>query len=372
MNRPKLALVKQDVYSDLYNCSRQLKGANVVLTSNKRTGPVGLFSVFDVANIIVETVDTPECSIWTQKDTHCRHLTVEQMRQLAKKEITQHDGKTSRQSDIAVDPSEIDWNSFDIVISYDIALPSTLCQAYPNVVWCYFVSESCMKEYELSYARPITGYDFFLNQMFRPDPLLAAANLADHVIEFPYFIQYYGCFHALLDRPLDAPRSGILVETHSQRCLEGTHYEALEKLGGVRQVRGLVSEVIDGLLSTSMFLRVGSHGIWGNSSIEAIAAGLLQISSMRGYKNRAFAMPAVDLPDIEFSDRQFAAAIDTIVAWNNGENPALVEALAEQRRRVNYLCFQRPLNDLIGKCAAIGKPLNLTNEDLDAVIPAVN
>ena len=55
MNKPKIALVKQEVYQDLYVCPvTEKNAANILFSSMGRVGPIGLMADLDADFYIVK------------------------------------------------------------------------------------------------------------------------------------------------------------------------------------------------------------------------------------------------------------------------------------------------------------------------------
>ena len=69
------------------------------------------------------------------------------------------------QAVLSVDEKNVKWEEFDIVVSIDIAVSKKITDAYPQVVWAYFITEGCMRSYKTSIEYPIDGYDLFLTQV---------------------------------------------------------------------------------------------------------------------------------------------------------------------------------------------------------------
>jgi hypothetical protein len=94
------------------------------------------------------------------------------------------------------------------------------------------------------------------------------------------------------------------------------------------------------------FLRLGCRAVWGNASIEAVACGMLIVSSTRGYRNRIFGGPPTMVTGIDFTDEQFDDAIIKLTRLE--EDSALFnQALLADQRICSRICFAEPMNRLL-------------------------
>jgi hypothetical protein len=336
----RLALVKQDVYQDLYCAPVGASGKELLVSSLHRSGPAGLLAAFRPDFYIVKTEADPECNIWREKATDCHQQTEEYY--LGLKERIHRDGEYGHkvpQGTLALSSGDIDWSVYDFVICYDAAVPKRITKQFPNVTWCYYVGEPCMRSYKESEREPIQGYDLFLSQRFRryrslPTPMA-------HVVEFPYFAQFYGCFHKLLETtPSDLARCGVAVEGRSKHNLTDKNLAKLSTLGGVRYPRGSLINVLTELMASKYFL-IGEGRKWGNAQVEAVACGCLTVGSPNGQHNVSLFTPNTTCHDFEES-------IECINSFESNEE-AFKNEIGRQRALLMKFCWERPLKELISK-----------------------
>jgi len=343
----RILLVKQTVYQDLYCCSSDSTPQEIVFSSLKRTGPVGLFTRMKADFAILETVSDSECQIWKQKAINCKQMPLEFYKKIESAPYLDGErGHKYGQKHFSVTLDSIDWDHYDIVISYDISIPKRITQHHPNVVWCYYISEPCMPAYKSSQKKLIEGYDLFLNERFRKIRLFPRP--ANHEIDFPYFIQYSGCFHDLLFLKEDlSQRKGIFLESHTSAQITENQVSMLTKFGPVRRTEGTVQNIIQGLILSKYFARMGGRSLWGNAMIEAIAAGCLAIGNPDEYKHVSLFTPATSV-------KSFEALVKRIQHFENHPSKYLKE-LYKQRKLLDHLCFYRPLSELLDKSEYILK-----------------
>jgi len=343
----RILLVKQTVYQDLYCCSSDSTPQELVFSSLKRTGPVGLFTRMKADFAILETVSDSECQIWKQKAINCKQMPIEFYETIESEPyLNGARGHKHSQKYYSEPLDSIDWDHYDIVISYDISVPKRIIQHHPNVTWCYYISEPCMPAYKISQKELIAGYDLFLNERFRKTRLFPRP--ASHEIDFPYFIQYSGCFHDLLSLKEDlSQRKGIFLESHTSALLTENQSSKLEKFGPVRKTGGTVYNIVQGLILSKYFVRMGGRSLWGNAMIEAIAAGCLAIGNPDEYKHVSLFTPATSV-------KTFSALVKRIEFFENHPVKYLKE-LYKQRKLLDHLCFYRPLSELLDKSETILK-----------------
>lgn len=332
----RCALVKQDVYQDLYCCPNCSDARTAVLSSLMRSGPVALFTKLSADFWTVKTEPQPECSIWQEKWVDCRQLPLSYYESL-KTEVFMGGarGHTRPQGDFSVSVYDVNWGLYDVVIGIECPVPAVLTRKYPNVVWCYYIGEPGMRSAISSLSRPVTGYDLFLNQKFRC--LEQSLRPPMHVIEFPYFLQYVGCFRDLgcEDGPL---RKGVVLEQETASQFSKCELVSLESFGPVEIAQGSIEEILKTLMRCKYYVRLDSRRHLGNAAIEAISAGCLAIGNPA-----EFAIKSLTLPDVNVTSR--AQLIERIRSFE--EDPRRFdEALSKQRQMVDYLCFSRPVSDL--------------------------
>lgn len=331
----RILLVKQDVHNDLFCAVSPASPEDIVYSSLMRSGPVALFTALGADFRIVTVDPAPECNVWKQKVTDCKHNPVEYYESF--RGPIKRARRTYDHSLVAVSVDDIDWGSYDLVISIDIAVPTRIVEAHPDTVWAYYVSEPCMSLYAASTAEPQFGYDLFLTLGFQ---LERPAYPSPRVVEFPYFLQYAGCFTDLdgIENPPFDKRAGVSVETHSLKLWNDEQNARVEReVGPV--YRGFVDArtKINNLRASKFHLRTDGKAIWGNSLIEAMACGALVVATPTLLKHRLIA------PDLIVRD--FDDMLKTVRALEN-ETAFRDHCASRQESMLNEICFLRPMRDL--------------------------
>jgi len=337
---PKIALVKQDVYQDLYCCYNSDPIDKIIFSSLKRSGPVALFTKLKTDFFIVNTESDPECMIWKEKSMDCNSKDLDFYESLKTEPFLDGiRGHKYGQSHFSINCDNVEWNKYDIVISLDITIPKRITKRYPDVVWSYYISEPCMSSWKRSKYKPIDGYDLFLNQGFRYFKILPSLSI--HEVEFPYFFQHSGCFESLITNNDIDKCEGIFLESHTGFDISEYRIKELETFGTVRTISPKIENIINDLLKSKYFIRIGGRKLWGNPMVEAISAGCLVLGSPGEFNNKSLFTKDTVV-------NSFDQLIDKLRLYE--ENDALyINELNKQQALVDYLCFYRPLNDLLIK-----------------------
>lgn len=351
-SQPRVLVVKQDVNEDLYCCAPESDVQEVIKSTLLRTGPVALFTELNAEFRIVETVDDPECEVWKERATLLRWDSLEFFTS-----YRDHiPGRDYGQKRWALALDAIDWGSYDVVISVDICVPRRITRLHPETLWCYFVREVKSPSYSSSLILPAIGQDLVLNHQFR---LLPKFNRS-HVLEFPYHLQNFGCFHRLfrLELPATDSRSGVFVDHHTMIKLTSAQRHALEEFGpvastiheGTREIiptseqlarRTMDEDLRDRLFNSRYFLITpGQRRVFGTALVEAIAAGCLAIGSSQAFGDHGY------LFSLNTSASDFDDALAVIRRLERDRKMYTYE-LERQRGLIDYVCFVRPLNELL-------------------------
>ena len=179
MIKMKIALVKQDVYQDLYVGNKDMSLVELLYSSAGRVGPISLFDEYDCDFYIVEEENTSECHVWEK----VMPKMVKEFRKLKTQTVKSVKGMDFHEpgSDkpngyYAVKCSSIDWSKYDAVISINVSVPTQIVQKYPQVLWAYMIGEA-----NFMLDKVYFGYDVCLNQLIRGEN-----DLIHGVMDFPY------------------------------------------------------------------------------------------------------------------------------------------------------------------------------------------
>lgn len=356
---PRIAVVKQDINEDLYCCPSGSQGRPVIDSTLLRSGQVALFSEWNAKFLLVESVDDPECTIWDERATKLHWDTLEFFRSYQDK----IPGRNYGQRSLAQSVDSIDWNQFDIVVSIDCSVPARVTRKFANTLWCYYVREIKTPEYHASLTRPLPGQDLVFSHHFRPAP----PPLAPHVLDFPYHLHRYGCLQSVFGEELvpDNQRHGIFVDHHTMTFLSPEQRTAFHQFGpiastihdGPREViptseklarRTLDPDLRERLFRSRYFLCTqGKRPAFGTAIVEAIAAGCLMIASPDRIGCPFLASEATSARSVE-------ETLECIALLESNDELRCSE-LQRQRELIDWLCFYRPLTQLLERRAQKSK-----------------
>ena len=269
----KVALVKQEVYADLYVCESGLTPKETLFSSSGRVGPIGLFTLLDADFFIVKEEFTPECQIWKKVIPGSEEMN----RQLKHKAFNEIEGQEFRRPGsnkpngyYAINCYSVEWSKYDVVISINCAIPTSIVQQYPNILWAYMIGEANIMSDKVYF-----GYDICLNQ-----EISGIAYDRVGVIDFPYTFLGANCLEEIMIEHLGRTslKSGIYAEVNMCQERPVIGVPQLEEVReatdhDIRFHKQLITENLQEVYDAKYFVKIGGRRIRGNSVIEAISLG---------------------------------------------------------------------------------------------------
>lgn len=275
----KIALIKQDVYQDLYVCANRTKLDELLFSSEGRVGMFSLFSLYDADFYIVEEENTCECHMWkkviphmAKEYTKLKTETLDKLKGMSYHEV----GSNKPNGYYAVKCDSIDWSQYDVIISINVSVPTRIVQKYPNTLWAYMIGEANFAQDKVYF-----GYDVILNQM-----ITGTCDLVHGYIDFPYtFVGPY-CLEKLMKDVLGrgSRNSGIYAEinTTKERPVKRVpHFEPIGEATGHPIVvhQQLIRRNLEAIYDSKYYLKVGGRHTRGNGVLEAISLGTVCLLS---------------------------------------------------------------------------------------------
>ena len=314
-DKPKIALLKQEVYQDLYVCPVTEKDPEAILLSSMgRVGPIGLMAELDADFYIIKEEREWETQIYRKVIPHIAkdlHLLKTQTLDKLPGQGFKRPGSPLPNGKFAVDGREIDWNAYDIVISINLATGSV-----------HF------------------GYDVTLNQMARG---IVAERRGK--VDFPYTFVRAHTLERIMQRHLKRPslRRGIFMEINSTTERPVTrvpdHFKPLETTGEpiiLHQQR--IGDNLTNIYDAKYFIKWGGRSIRGNSVAEAISLGALAIMNRNEVIHKELIIDECHVTTME-------SLLNLINRLNQA--PELYEKLkAKQQAVLQDLFFDKPLLSL--------------------------
>jgi len=282
MKKLKLAVVKSENYPDLWVCDRTKNKMDIFKTSLMRCPSIGLLDHFDTEFIIVEDSREFPCKVYLhpaadelQNIAHVKENKYNTI--LPFLDDTYHKDKTIHE--VAHNIDTIEWANYDIVITINACIPNKKIEQYPNVLWCYYISEN-----EESFMQnKIDNYDVLLDQDVNN------TNHTSFSIGFPYIFLtpntlknvHKQIFNKEEEKEEKEEKNGIFIEVNNtqERPVQSPKPEfkyISERCNIPLYVHHQnIVENLNRLCKSKYFIKIYGRVIRGNGVIEAISAGTL-------------------------------------------------------------------------------------------------
>ena len=154
-------------------------------------------------------------------------------------------------------------------------------------------------------------------------------------MDFPYDLQYYGCFDPAIDSSISKNREGIFIESHTAFTFTEDQKKQLAKFGTLRFVSPSTVQIIEDLYRSKYFIRLEGRTMWGNAMIEAVAAGCLAIGNPNEFYNRMLFTKKTSVGN-------FNALLARISQFEKDKN-LYENEVRKQRKLLDVFCFYLPM-----------------------------
>ena len=343
----KIALVKQEVYQDLYVCPVTEKdAANILFSSMGRVGPIGLMAELDADFYIVKEEPEFETQIYRKVIPHISKylylLKTETLDKIPGQGFKQP-GSPYPNGKFAVDCHDIDWSKYDVVISINVSLPTSVVRSYPQTLFAYMIGEANMAA-NMATGTVHFGYDVTMNQMARG---IIAKKCG--IVDFPYTFVSSDTLHKVMQKHLgrEAENKGIFMEINSTTERPVTkapaHFQPLIDAGyEIILHKQRIFDNLKSIYDAKYFVKMGGRHIRGNSVAEAVSLGTLAIMNRNEVIHHELIIDECDVKTID----QMVSLINKLE-----NNPDLYqELLAKQRKVLKELFFEAPVQSLDRLC----------------------
>jgi hypothetical protein len=338
MKKMKFALVKQEVYQDLYVCDSKEKSAlKILLSSMGRVGPIGLMAELQCDFFIIKEELNKETQIYKKVIPHiCKDLQLLKTKTLDKlpNQGFTKPGSSYPNGKFAVSGDSIDWSEYDVVISINISLKKEILSRHPKTLFCYMIGEA-----NLATEKALYNYDITLNQQAR-----GQFNLTNCVIDFPYTFLKGNTLEKLFSKKYSLEKSGIYIEVNSctdrpvEKIPEDFEYISKKTNQAVRLHKQLIEENLLEIYNSKFFVKFGGRKTRGNGAVEAISIGTLVLMNPDDIIHKEI------LPkEVQFTSK--SELIKLIVRLNQDEKE-YNRILQLQRSLVSKYFFDIPLENL--------------------------
>ncbi len=335
----KIALVKQEVYQDLYVCPvTEKNAANILFSSMGRVGPIGLMAELDADFYIVKEEPEYETQIYRKVIPHiAKHLYLlktETLDKIPGQEFKQP-GSPYPNGKFAIDCHDIDWSKYDVVISINVSLPTSVVRSYPQTLFAYMIGEANMATGSVHF-----GYDVTMNQMAR-----GIVSRKCGIMDFPYTFLSSDTLQKIMQNHLgrESGNKDIFMEINSTTERPVTkapaHFQPLIDAGyEIILHKQRIFDNLKSIYDAKYFVKMGGRHIRGNSVAEAVSLGTLAIMNKNEVTHHELIIDECDVKTME----QMVNLINKLE-----KNPDLYhELLTKQRKVLKELFFDAPVQSL--------------------------
>jgi len=266
--QPRIAFVKAATCIEFFSITEGTPAE--LLNSSNKPGPLALYTELNARFFIVNDSRALECRAWKETPYYGKKTVADL------KKRYEH-AKKLKVKGVTLDLDQVPWDSFDIVISFYIAIPMRIVKKHPEIMWCYYHWIPC-PTYLLSKRYPLFKYNIFLNQWLSSGPLDGEirnriASRGKGQINFPATFLAGDTFSRIF--PVQK-RSGIQIEPRSFLLVTEKERETLSAFGPVSG-RAPFPQFLQQLCSCKYFvvLQKKMALFRGNGFIEASSGGCL-------------------------------------------------------------------------------------------------
>lgn len=338
MENLKIALLKQDVYQDLYVCPvTEKSAANVLFSSMMRVGPIGLIGDLGADFYIVKEEPEPETQLYKKVIPHIAWF----LPMLKTKPLNQIPGyekwalnSPHANGDYAVDGRQMDWGAYDVVISINVCLPSSVVMKYPQTLFAYMIGEANKATKKVHF-----GYDLTLNQMARG---IVATRCGE--VDFPYTFVGPHTLERIVNSVVKRPskRDGVFVEINSvakDRDKIPPQFLPVQAAGyRINLHQPNIADNLKTIYDSKYFVKIGGRRIRGNSVAEAISLGTLAIMDRSQVIHGEL---IIDECNVSTTEEVLA-----LMKKLDADDARYQELLNKQRRALDELFFKAPVQSL--------------------------
>ena len=257
----KIAFIKEACLQDLWVGDNNDTSSDLIKASLQKVGPIGLLERFGSDFFIVKSNNSKAAQ--KIRFSQIYHLSNEDYQLIEKTKIKINSSRLPFRcpNDFAHDPEKINWAKYDIVISYNFAVPISIRRQHPTILWIcltgegkYPVQSSCW-DYFISHDYPNTPVaerkTICMPYTFVP-PKYIFDNFKTSQNKKAIFIEVNSKINQL-DNP------SLFKKFHSLNLNVEFHSEDIEKN-------------LEKLASSKYFIKLKGRPLRGNSFLEAMSA----------------------------------------------------------------------------------------------------
>ena len=325
----RILFVKPYSYLDIYSLSFK-NPIKTFLSSIFRFGPVGLLSEHLTNFCISNSENGKKINFKKLKKNNSRLKFL----------------KIQKRQSVNID--SINFNDYDLVISFEETLSDKLVKKYPKILWAKIYEDHKNPHYKKHIYMKHKNFDLIFNQTlgFTPYSFLRRS----HWIDFSYTFgnsNFLKKFNLIKKKIID-----IVVEVNQKEYIKNS----------IKKLKNFSSYCLDDNLNQKKYLDILSKSKfflavdcksprWGNSLIEAALCKNLLIGNRNHFWNSQLIID--ELHCVSFNE-----AIKIIKYLKKDKNK-YNNLLKRQNIRLNYMNYQRPLEQIINYAQSCKRELNI-------------
>jgi len=328
--KPRICLAKTTACRELYNVPTPAEMGSLIFSAFWRTGPVGLMQSLGGDMRIVHTVKDEESEVYLRREKGSAAAVRYRLQNQERLEPN------------AVHVDSIDWGQYDLVVSFENAVPSRLAQQHRQTLFVSMMEDHRGEDYSRFRKCLPKGYRLFFNLRTGPSPHDFTRRPWE--VDFTYGFRDAGALTKLL--PGVQKEEIIHLETHERP----ENASVLENATGMRTVQYRASEskvLSEGIRPyyeltrrAKYFVSVQpSRPLGGLASIDAASADTLVLGNRSRTWNAHPILPALHVNTV-------ADAV-AIINRLNSQPLEYAALLTEQTKRLRHFCFTRPLRQIL-------------------------
>lgn len=248
----------------------------------------------------------------------------------------------------SINLNSINFNSYDLVISFNDTVPERLMNIYRKTLWAKIYEDHKNPYYRKHIYKKPKNFDLIFNQTlgFTPYNFLRRS----HWIDFSYTFgnsNFLKKFKFIKKKIID-----IVVEVNQKEYIK-YYVKSLKNFSSYCLDENLnQKKYLDTLSKSKFFLAVDCKSPrWGNSLIEAALCKNLLIGNRNHFWNSQLIID--ELHCVSFNE-----AIKIIKSLKKDKNK-YSNLLKKQNIRLNYMNYQRPLEQIINYAMSCKRELNI-------------
>jgi len=325
----KILIVKPYSYLDIYSLSF-CKSIKTIMSSVYRFGPVGLLLDHNTDFCITDSYNGQKLNYKKLKRNNSRLKFLK----IQKKN--------------SIDINLIDFNNYDLVISFEQTVESRIIQKFKKTLWAIIYDDHKHLQYKKSILKKPKYFDIVLNQTLGFTPYSIFRKL--HWIDFSYTFGNSNFLNKC--KLVKKKNNNIVVEVNQKDYIKNDIKNLIDLKAHCLDESLDQKKYINILAKSKFFLAIDCKSPrWGNSLIEAALSKNLIIGNKNHFWNSQLVLDELHCEDY----KKALKIIHNLIKNKKFYNGLLIK----QNLRLNYLNYTRPLKQIFDYSINCNRDLNI-------------